>query len=319
MHDGVALANVTQGELEVLFVILTYTRYASLTRLLSSLSRAKYPGANVHLHIAVDFVDTSDADALLANQRCAKISMDYLWPHGRKTVVRRLSHTGLSQSWFESPYGGSHDFISIFEDDIEVHPHFFRFFSLILSHGSLASPAVTGFCFHPDDWDVTFEKECDDSSHSDTLYLSPEPCNWAPIWKHDEWLSYLEWVWKLKAQGEMPFVPEEVSFEYNSFLREGKDVQSSWVWRYNYEFNKQQVRYSLLICSETQSYQVYMAVNHKEAGEHFSHKMDIDNDPQLLQMDPETLYSKFVGMNSFIPAPFPGYEVLSRQGADKLG
>ena len=179
----------------------------------------------------------------------------------------------------------------------------------------MSDTTVTALCLHPNDWDVRLKPNCS-SMYSKHLYLSPEPCNWGPVWKTSEWLVYVQWVTKMKLGGSLPLVPADVSFEYNDYIISGLDVQSSWLWRYNYDFGKVQVRYSFSRCGDEE---LFLVINHKERGEHFDRKMDLQNDPGLLQFDSTRLITQMLSPRFFQPAAFPGYNHLTKQGADILG
>lgn len=301
---------------DMLIVVLTATREHSLARLLDSLIHADYGCAKIDLQINVD-----SAPTVGSNEGCVNVAAEIRWPHGTKTVFRRLLHAGLSQSWFETSYSGSHDYLAIFEDDMQVSPHFFKFVNMLHQTGAMDS--ATAICLYPNDWEVDVKIRCNNLKYSPYLYFTPEPCNWGPVWKSVEWRKYIDWVFAMKEDGELPFVPEEVAHEYNEYLRAGKDVQSSWVWRYNFDTGKRQLRYSFTKCStDTMAYhskhhkgvvpsgEVFLAINHKEPGEHFSRKFDGDTDSRKLKFDFDALESNFRRyQNSFTPHPFGKYLV----------
>ena len=302
------------GHPSLLIVVLTYTRDSSLERLLKSLSLAAYGCAQVDLQVVIDVDAHHDPVILQANERCVEVATKHVWKQGCKTVIRRMRHAGLSQSWFESTYSGNQEYVAFFEDDMEVSEHFYSIFRALEGKGSFSGEDVTGFCLHPNDWDVRVDRPCES-----ILYLSPEPCNWGPIWKRRSWQKYLDWVFKMKASGSLPYVPENVSFEYDLFLKEGKDVQSSWVWRFNFEFRQLQVRYSFIQCNAG-SREVHLAINHKEPGEHFLSKMNIKNTPDLLVFDVlKVLKVLSEARYGFSPAEFSSYESLTPLGANVLG
>jgi len=308
------LTSTSAGRPTLLVVVLTYSRDSSLKRLLQSLSLAEYGCAKVDLQIMIDVAKETDSNTLQTQGRCVQVAAAHNWLHGSKTVNRRMHHAGLSRSWFESTYDGNQDYVAIFEDDMEVSKHFYTMFRIFDERGAFSGEDVTAFCLHPNDWDVRVDRPCES-----TLYLSPEPCNWGPIWKREAWQKYLDWVINLKDSGSLPYVPEDVAFEYNSFLSEGKDVQSSWVWRYNFEFGQKQVRYSFTMC-EPEGKEVHLAINHKEPGEHFSSKMNLQNSPDLLVFDVYELLNKISKVGGgFKPFPFLGYNSLSALGANVLG
>ena len=300
-------------DLQLLIVVLTATRYQSLARLLRSLSSADYGCSTVDLHITIDKVDSVSQEASRASELCLNTSVSFQWSHGRKSIFRRLQHAGLSQSWFESPYqssvrhGAGYSYLAILEDDMEVSPHFFTLFTYFQELGAFSDPSITAFCLHPEDWEVRVPPTCHGKRGklSRILYESPEPCNWGPIWKYSEWSTYIDWVFTMKARGELPFVDEDISYNYNKYLSDGKDVQSSWVWRYNFEFGKRQVRYSFNRCLRIR--ELFLAINHKEPGEHFKKKLDFQNDHDLLNFKLELAVSSLATETSFEPVPFKSF------------
>ena len=292
----------------LLIVVLTSTRQHSLIRLLESVAKAKYGCTVVDLQINIDIAAQLNSTTLAATAATVRVAIEFVWVHGKKHVFRRLGHAGLSRSWFEIPYYGNYEYVAVLEDDMQLSPHFYTFFSLLHSSGSFHAPDVTAFCLHPNDWEVRVEMACKEKSHSSYLYTSPEPCNWGPIWKYSEWRKYVDWVFAMKARGELPFVPENVAYEFNNYLRAGKDVQSSWVWRYNMDFGKRQVRYSFAKCSGKPRDEKYFAINHKEPGEHFKKKLNLQNDPSLLVFDYQILADLLLADEAqLIPRPFLGY------------
>jgi len=290
----------------LLLVVLAAVRSESLHRLLESLRGADYDGALVDLHISIDVPKDPESTSLSS----ATVSFDFNWPHGEKHVLRRLSHIGLSQSWFEIPLSSKHEYFAIFEDDVHVSRHFFRFFTLLQEKEVLAQHDVTGLCLHPNDWEVYTRPSCSSVDISKFLYKSPEPCNWGPIWKRNEWQKYVNWVTDMKRNGSLPFVPHEVAYNFNKYLDDGKDVQSSWLWRYHYDHGKSQLRYSFVRCPATNfSREPFFVINHKEPGENFKKKLDLDNDPVLLTFDFDEVIAKLSAKGALVPADFPGYEV----------
>ncbi len=296
-------------DIALLIVVLTATRHRSLDRLLSSLSSNDYGCCVVDIQINVDMSQLSPGATynLDEHQRCLDVATRLHWPSGRKTIFRRLRHAGLSQSWFEATYNvEGFEYISIIEDDMQVSPSFFPVFAALHEHGTFAHTSVSAFCLHPSDWEVNVKVTCGDHEFSKILYESPEPCNWGPIWKYSAWREYLDWVFSMKESGYLPYVPENVSYNFNKYLRDGKDVQSSWVWRYNYDQGRRQVRYSFVKCLRSE--EIFLAINHKEPGEHFKAKLDLQNDPALLNFDLHSTLKVLKRDSSFTPHPFHGYE-----------
>ena len=54
----------------------------------------------------------------------------------------------------------------------------------------------------------------------------------------------------------------------------GKDVQSPWVWRYNWESGRVQLRYTMTCVGGPHARKYHMAVNHREPGNDFVSQED---------------------------------------------
>ena len=293
---------------DILITVLTATRHNSLSRLLISLSSNDFGCSRADLLIHVDYATNTSFE--INSRGCVDTASKFHWSHGKKTVHRRIRHAGLSLSWFEIPYMSSeYEYVAIFEDDMEISPSFYSIFSVLHERKSFVSETITAFCLHPDDWEVRVPLTCLDDTYSHLLYESPEPCNWGPIWKYTAWSAYVDWVSEMKTYGDKPYVPASLAYNFNKKLDDGRDVQSSWVWRYNFDRKKRQVRYSFKKCMmHMNEEEVFLAINHKEVGENFATKIDWQAATSLLLFEPQTFLGHLRGENSTIPQPFTEYE-----------
>ncbi|CAL0327638.1 unnamed protein product [Lupinus luteus] len=97
--------------------IITQNRVNSLARLLKSLTNAYYLGDEVPITFNMDSKVDEPTIKLVG-------SLD--WPHGPKTLRRRIIQGGLIRAVSESWYPSSHnDFGLLLEDDIEVSPYYY--------------------------------------------------------------------------------------------------------------------------------------------------------------------------------------------------
>jgi len=260
--------------------VLTCCRPLSLERLLDSLAGAQYGASNdIDLNIHIDW----SFDRQIALQ-VRRLVQEFDWPHGNMRVHKRLRNAGLAISWIELNYDVSRHYLMVLEDDIQVSPYYYDFLRVIHGLGYLQSSSRTALCLHPNDWQISVKTSCRLEMGSKILYDTPEPCNWAPVWKTRSWVEYVDWVHEMTAEGKKPYVPDinNISYNYNSYIDSNVDVQSPWVWRYNWEHSKLQVRYSFIRCG-LEVAERYFAINHKEPGSHFKRKIDLENDPSLLK------------------------------------
>lgn len=288
-------------------VVLTMNRDTSLRRLLTSLARAHYHNQRVDLFINIDKPVSADR----GRSRVVATSRRFRWDHGKKSIVVRSQHFGLAQSWFNavSEIEG-YEFIAILEDDMHVHTEFYTFFALVEHHGVMRRETSSAFCLHPDDWEVSVRERCD-PSFSPLFYESPEPCNWGPIWKSEEWREYLEYVQQLQSKAELPFVPGNISYNYNMYLAMNLDVQSPWVWRYNWERSRRHIRYHSG-CAVQDTTVVFMAENHAEAGEHFTKSAKIGRLKPQLARNLNQLSRLLLSPKAYDTQPFSGYDVFAK-------
>ena len=251
----------------VLIAVLTMDRALPLARLLSSLARARYECSPVDLTFYVDMPrQTRQHD-----HQVIELINNYAWSYGEKHILLQSHNVGLASNWFSVEVDDVHDYILILEDDMELSSYFYTFISSLHRHKIMISANVTSFCLHPGDWEINVDLDCKTSRFSNILYESPEPCNWAPVWKASSWRMYMRWVVEMKLHDNKPFVPESIGYNYNIYLKKLYDVQSPWVWRYNWEHRKISMRYSFSKCN-TLLREEYFATNHKEPGEHYHKK-----------------------------------------------
>ena len=123
----------------LLIKVLSYTRAASLQRLLQSLLVAEYGGDRVHLEISVDALSPSGpsqssnaswADERAAHRSVVEASSAFAWPYGSKRFLVHDAHQGLVGQWLSAWLPAEDDdttFVLVLEDDLEVSPVFYAF------------------------------------------------------------------------------------------------------------------------------------------------------------------------------------------------
>ena len=103
--------------------VLTYDRYESLSRLVTSLQAAKYDGSRVDLNFFLDRKQGHEP-----NRRILDLIENADWPHGEKRVMVRQVNVGLIGAVLESWYPTySNEYTMFAEDDIEVSPYWFYY------------------------------------------------------------------------------------------------------------------------------------------------------------------------------------------------
>lgn len=173
--------------------IITQDRATSLARLLKSLKNTFYVGDEV----AITFnMDTKVDDATI------KLVNSFSWPHGTKTLRRRIVPGGLiravSESWYPS---SDDDFGLLLEDDIEVSPYYYLWikYALLayhydpqvslpeLSSISLYTPRLVEVVKERPKWNASeFFKRI----HPNTPYLHQLPCSWGAVFFPKQWREF---------------------------------------------------------------------------------------------------------------------------------
>ena len=294
--------------IKLLVVILTAQRLESFSRLFHSLLRAQYGGMVVDMLIHVDGVDEDQS----LRERTVKFAQSKVWPHGEKIVTIEKEKIGLRRSWLRVSPRRAHSHVAIFEDDMEVSSQFYNFFKYV--HASNYFSRGAAVCLHPSDWElkVIAERQCELSETPDVrFYFTPEPCNWGPIWSSTEWHRFKRWAHNLETNGIQPFTPTEIGFNYNEYLKMDKDVQSPWVWRYNWESSQVQLRYTMTCVGGPHARKYHMAVNHREPGNNFIFQATQEYHDHLTSLLTLAPLVNSTEMNSmYQPVEFKGYNEL---------
>ncbi|XP_043703898.1 uncharacterized protein LOC122653989 [Telopea speciosissima] len=186
-----ALPNWNQMRISV--SIVTQNRATSLMRLLKSLSDAYYIGDEISISFSMD----SKVD-----EETIRLVNSFQWPHGHKTLRRRIIQGGLiravSESWYPS---SNNDFGLLLEDDIEVSPYYYLWikYALLayhydpqvslpeLSSISLYTPRLVEVVKERPKWNATdFFKRI----HPNTPYLHQLPCSWGALFFPKHWREF---------------------------------------------------------------------------------------------------------------------------------
>jgi len=177
--------------------IITQNRAKSLQRLLQSLQNAYYLGDEVPLSFNMD----SRVD-----EATLKIVGSFQWPHGPKTIRRRIIQGGLiravSESWYPS---SDDDFGLLLEDDIEVSPYYYLWVKYVvmayhydpqislpeLSSISLYTPRLIEVVKERPKWNAT---EFFKNIHPNTPYLHQLPCSWGAVFFPKHWREFYAYM-----------------------------------------------------------------------------------------------------------------------------
>ncbi|XP_047308669.1 uncharacterized protein LOC124912149 [Impatiens glandulifera] len=173
--------------------VITQNRSPSLSRLLKSLSEAYYLGDDIPITFNMD---------TRVDEATIKMVNTFKWPHGSKTLRRRIIQGGLiravSESWYPS---SDDDYGLLLEDDIEVSPYYYLWikYALLAYHYdpqvslpelasiSLYTPRLVEVLKERPKWNPTdFFKNI----HPNTPYLHQLPCSWGAVFFPKQWREF---------------------------------------------------------------------------------------------------------------------------------
>ncbi|KAK8683602.1 hypothetical protein V6N13_039656 [Hibiscus sabdariffa] len=193
MADLRSTALPNWNRMRISISIITQNRAQSLTRLLKSLSDAYYTGDEIPISFNMD----SKVD-----EETIKLVDSFEWPHGPKTLRRRIIQGGLIRAVSESWYPTSDDdYGLLLEDDIEVSPYYYLWvkYALLsyhydpqislpeLSSISLYTPRLVEVVKERPKWNPTeFFKRI----HPNTPYLHQLPCSWGAVFFPKLWREF---------------------------------------------------------------------------------------------------------------------------------
>ncbi|KAL2902826.1 Elongation factor 4, partial [Bienertia sinuspersici] len=193
MADLRSTALPNWNKMRISINIITQNRVRSLMRLLKSLSNAYYLGDEIPISFNVD----SKVD-----EATIKLLGTFEWPHGSKSVRRRIIQGGLIRAVSESWYPSSDDeFGLLLEDDIEVSPYYYLWikYALLnyhydpqvsfpeLSSISLYTPRLVEVVKERPKWNAT---EFFQRIHPNTPYLHQLPCSWGAVFFPKHWREF---------------------------------------------------------------------------------------------------------------------------------
>ena len=251
-------------------LVITFDRPEPLRRSLNSVAAAAehlQGHATVDLIISIDRAAPDDRrrwdNAAYLRRRALTIATAHSlrWPHGRKDIRSQLTHLGLARQWFENLPDAvssvSPGFFLILEDDMELSRVSLSLL-LELDHQLevLRDDRVAQICLNP------LERPA--PSHFFWYErFGNYTCDWAPAWRVSALVRFKQWI----AANFGTMTPWTGIDLYDSWVRDGLDVQSTWTLRYMREAGGLVGTFNLR--REEADHVHYLAVNHREIGEHF--------------------------------------------------
>ncbi|UUD63782.1 glycosyltransferase [Pseudomonas seleniipraecipitans] len=167
-------------------VVIGYNRPKSLSRLLGSLIKARYPEGDIRLVISLDNS---------GNPEPRKVAEAFDWPHGEKRIIAHPERLGLRQHVLScgdltEQYGD----VIILEDDLFVSPFFYEYTSRALQ--AYADDAgVAGISLYSVQFNQTANLPFTPIDDGDSaVHFIQMAASWGQAWSRQHWQGFRQWL-----------------------------------------------------------------------------------------------------------------------------
>ncbi|MEZ4811236.1 MAG: glycosyltransferase [Allomuricauda sp.] len=166
-------------------VVVAYNRPRSLTRLLRSLTNAKYPEKEIDLLISIDRKED--------NQEVLAIANAYEWKHGAKKVIYQEKNLGLRKHILQCgnlslEYGS----VIVLEDDLFVSPNFYFFVDQALRF-STHETKVGGISLYNHRLNVHTRDNFSPTEDGYDNWYFQFASSWGQAWTKEQWAAFMKW------------------------------------------------------------------------------------------------------------------------------
>ena len=285
--------------------VLTFDRYASLQRLLTSLNEADYGGdAAITLEIAIDSpANMSNLAVVEKNQKTIDTAKLFQWQHGSGSVIHQETHKGLVGQWTTGWHPESNtEILLVLEDDTAVSPHYYTWLKKMVQTYYLDpaqyDPRMYGFALqlqHTILGETLKERygsrRVGDLVGNDTVLFRYQLVGtWGGVFFPQHWREFVTWLREKQFQPATgtsnlptpfkPCVPSVLSNDW--WANKTHKVWSQWYIRFAYEKGWYNVYTNFpaepaLSSSSFDSNRTSFVGNFREAGDNFNHTKGMMN------------------------------------------
>lgn len=234
-------------------VAIAYNRVDSISRLLSSLSKAVYPeGEEITLVISID---KSDSDGVL------KAAEAFAWEHGEKVIIAREERMGLKKHVLAcGDLSRTYGSIIVLEDDLYVAPSFYEYAVKALDFTE-GDAKIGGISLYNHLFNVHARRSFAAIDDGFDNWYFQFASSWGQAYTMNQWNGFMEWMDK---HGEESIVRADVP----------KNV-SGWS-------DKSWLKYYITYLIDTDKYFLYPRISYTtNFGDIGSHAVKADSDLQV--------------------------------------
>ncbi|XP_074292473.1 uncharacterized protein LOC141619349 [Silene latifolia] len=262
--------------------LLTYNRLPSLTRCLTSLSRANYSSDTVHLHIYIDHFPnssiSSDVGQKLETWRKILEFVDgFEWVHGVKLVHYRTGNVGLQAQWLEAWWPvNDDDFVFVVEDDVVVSRFYYLFLKRVISgyyyNQTGYSPFVFGASLQRPRFVPGKHGNKMNLDSGTRLFLYPLVGTWGQLLFPKPWKEFRLWYDDHKAKGIKPLLEGMVTNGW--YKKMGERIWTPWFIKFIHSRGYFNIYTNF-------PHETALSVSHRDAGVNYG--KSIGPDSQLVE------------------------------------
>lgn len=178
--------------MSIAIIAVGYNRPQCLSRLLASLTQAKYDGEEVTLIVSIDAGGSEEVE---------NVAAEYVWPFGEKRLVIQPQRLGLRKHILQcGEYTAQFDTIIILEDDLYVSPLFYRFArQAIAKYGN--DPGIAGVSLYSHLWNVNCSRPFVSEDDGTDAYFFQFAQSWGQVWNRRMWNEFHHWYIDNAAEG----------------------------------------------------------------------------------------------------------------------
>jgi hypothetical protein len=193
-------------------VVIAYNRHHSLSRLLASLSSAKYPAQDIRLVISVDHSD---------NPKVLETAELFRWNHGSKEVIAHTEHMGLRKHVLSCgdliERLGSAIFL---EDDLYVSPVFYAYASECLQRYAL-DKKIAGISLYAHRTNVNCFCPFEPINDGTDVFFLQFASSWGQAWTAEQWSGFHAWYDEAprSVSGQDDIPPFVIGWPASSWLK----------------------------------------------------------------------------------------------------
>lgn len=185
---------------DIAIVIAGFNRPHSLSRLFRSLQQADYNNYNdISLIVSIDYS---------GNNECYKLAEDFVWEHGKKTIIKHPENLKLKNHIVKcGDLTSDHDAVIMLEDDLFVSPQFYDYaqqaYSFYKNDPSLAGIGLYNYRYNEFAL-CPFEALTDGHDN----YFMQVPCSCGQLWLKEQWQEFRAYLQTETEDEEELFMPQ---------------------------------------------------------------------------------------------------------------